>query len=203
VNPNFPEWDQRCTLAPNATEVQPYGALSSYLEADANVHRRDMVLAIRLDNGDSLSFPFLDYGGKPAVAECSGTAFVKLGGEVHPRPGGGTPIWVNNFQLIYLAFPNSAGQTPASTLQKFAQASNAEEFTTILAFIAKATADAVKNPRARTYIGKNLAVDVGGTNPLQAYERWKKLPENRQYLPDVIDLADLIDVALRDNGFIP
>ena len=149
VNPQYPEWDQRCTLVPNATEVQAYASLSTPLAYEAKVNKRDMVLAIRLDSGKSLAFPFIDVGNKPAVAECSATAFVKLDGVVRPRPGK-TPLFENNFQLLYLAFPNSAGQAPSATLSKFATASNAEEFSTVLAFIAKATADAWHDPRGAT-----------------------------------------------------
>jgi hypothetical protein len=188
VNPRFPEWDQRSTLVPDAKQVQAYGALSGQLKREANLYMQDKVLAIRLDlSTDTLVFPFLDAGGNDsdAVAECSWTAFTELGGSFTRRPTGQL-LKNGELLLLYLAFPN--GQTPAAVLSEIGRLDNADEFPIILAFIANASAA----------VGRGRV----GQNPLQEYERWKKLLPERQFRPDIINLDDVIAQGLMANGFI-
>jgi hypothetical protein len=100
------------------------------------------------------------------VAECSFAAFTGLGGEYHPEREGAAKF-PNNFLLLYLAFPKSVGQDPASILAKFATASNASDFPMILAFIAETTAQA-----------KAKGSRVVNGDPLKDFENWKKASSN-------------------------
>ena len=159
-NPRFPSWDQRYFLPHDAFAQEPFGALATPLGAAASLHLNDTVFAVRLDTTDTLSFPFRDVGFGYKVAECSFAAFTGLGGVYHPENEGAAKF-PNDFLLLYLAFPG--GQSPASTLAKFATASNAADFPAILAFIAQATVDAK---------AKNSKVVSG--DPLKAFETWKK-----------------------------
>src|SRR5262249_36976458 len=164
----FREWDQRYYLPPDVVSsndpVQaPYGALSSGLTHVAGVHLRDQVFAINRDTGATLTFPFMDgaYGNK--VAECSLSAFLKLGGKEVFLKRRGKPTtekdrrhWNNSkFELLYLAFPSS--QSPRQALRNFASASNADEFPILLAFLAgtRGAADAVSE--FNRWQGSNLA----------------------------------------------
>ncbi len=186
VNPNFPIWDQRAFLPPDSREQVAYAALSTVLEKVAGVQLNDMVLAIRLDSGASLAFPFLDRGFKPKVGECSIKAFTSLGGVVASNVNASR----NDFILLYLALANSDGQTPQAILQKFARATNAEDLPVILAFIAKATADARKKKPSGL-------VSVGG-NPLLEFEKWKKSAST--VMPAEYEV---INNGLREAGFNP
>lgn len=188
VNSRFEEWDQRCTLEANATAIQAYGALSKTLASDASLSVGDTLLAIRLDNGDSAAFPFLDSGKGNAVAECSSTAYIRLGGTF--KVGLGGMLYKADDpgpHFLYLAFPR--GRTPAAVLHQISTYDNSEEFTAILSYIAKATA----------------SVRYGQVNqdPVWNYNQWKRTPENRRHLnTELNDFGDVIDVALRDNGFV-
>jgi hypothetical protein len=189
VNPLYPDWDQRSYLPVGSTTQVPNAALSVPLENVTGVHLKDIVLAIRLDTGTTGAFPFLDRGFKPKVAECSIGAFTAMGGVVASRVNASK----NDFLLLYLAFANSAGQTPADTLQKFASAANAEEFPVLLAFIAQATSDTKKNSRD--------AMKTVSGDPVKNFEKWKKLRASSSgVLPECFDV---INQGLRDAGFIP
>ena len=159
-NTRFPSWDQRFFLPHDAFAQEPFGALAIPLGTETGLHLNDTVFAVRLDTTDTLSFPFRDTGLGYKVAECSLAALTGLGGVYYPERQGAAKF-PNDFLLLYLAFPG--GQTPASTLAKFATASNASDFPIILSFIAQATADAnVKHSKV-----------VSG-DPLRAFETWKK-----------------------------
>jgi len=179
VNPLFPEWDQRSTIPPSARDVQPYGAVGAQLNREAKVNKRDTVLAIGCDNGMSLAFPFLDWGNGDAVAECSWTAFTALCG-TFGRRAGGQLYKSSEPRFLYLAFPN--GQTPAAVLSQIGGFDNGNEFTTILAFLVQAT------------------LKRSSSNPVQDYEFRKKHPELNQD-PTITNLATVIDMNLRPNGF--
>jgi hypothetical protein len=179
VNPRFPEWDQRSTVAPSTRDVQPYGAVGALLNREAKVNKRDTVLAIGCDNGNSLAFPFLDWGNGDAVAECSWTAFTALGG-TFGRRGGGQLYKTSEPRFLYLAFPN--GQTPSAVLSQIGAFDNGDEFTTILAFLVQAT------------------LERSAGNPVQDYEFRRKHPELNQN-PTITNLATVIDTKLRANGF--
>jgi hypothetical protein len=160
ANPRFPSWDQRFFLPYDAFAQAPFGALAVPLGTATGLHLSDTVFAVRLDTTDTLSFHFRDTGFGDKVAECSFAAFTGLGGVYHPEKEGAAKF-PNDFLLLYLAFPG--GQTPASTLAKFATASNASDFPIILSFIAQTTADA-----------KAKASKVVSGDPLKAFEIWKK-----------------------------
>jgi hypothetical protein len=159
-NTRYPAWDQRYFLPHDALEQEAFGALAVPLRQVTGLNLNDTVFAMRLDTDDTLAFPFRDVGFGYKVAECSLAAFTGMGGDYHPEKKGAAKF-PNNFLNLYLAFPG--GQTPASTLAKFATATNASDFPVMLAFIAQATVDAQ---------GKHSKV-VGG-DPLTAYEAWKK-----------------------------
>jgi hypothetical protein len=160
ANRRFRSWDQRYFLPHDASAQGPFGALAVPLGTPTGLRLNDTVFAVRLDTTDTLSFPFRDTGFGYKVAECSLAAFTGLGGVYHPEKNGAAKF-PNNFLLLYLAFPG--GQTPASTLAKFATALNASDFPVILSFIAQATVDAkAKHSKA-----------VSG-DPLKAFETWKK-----------------------------
>ena len=192
TNPQFQAWpwDQRYFLPPDKLAQQSFGALSTGLASYTGLRLKDMVLAIRLDTGDSLAFPFLDSGNGYKVAECSFAAFTGLGGIYHPERERAAKF-PNDFLLLYLAFPNSAGQTPAATLANFATASNALDFPIILAFIAKMTADTNANANGK----KTVTGD-----PLAEFAKWKKLKPELQIKPDPFDT---INQSLRAAGFNP
>jgi len=162
VNPRYPDWDQRHYLPDDVLDQTPFGALADGLKKDAGLDQGDTVFAIRLDKPHTLSFPFRDMGYGNKVAECSLAAFTGLGGEYHPENRGAAKF-PNNFQLIYLTFPNK--KTPKSTLEEFARASNADEFPVMLAFIAQASADATINRDG----SRNVTAD-----PIRNFENWKK-----------------------------
>lgn len=187
VNPAFPIWDQRAFLPAVPSGNQVYAALSKPLENATGVKLKDIVLAIRLDTYAWSHFPFLDVGLKPKVGECSVGAFKSLDGE-NGAPKNGRPTYKNNFQVVYLAFPSSAGQTPATVLSKFAKASNASDLPMILAFIAKATTDAKTKSK-----GGTAAVT---TDPLKEWEQWNK--GNSEFTPHYFDM---IAQSLSDAGF--
>jgi hypothetical protein len=179
VNALFPDWDQRSTIPPSARDVQPYGAVGAQLNREAKVNKRDTVLAIGCDNGMSLAFPFLDWGNGDAVAECSWTAFTALGG-TFGRRAGGQLYKSSEPRFLYLAFPNA--QTPSAVLSQIGGFDNGNEFTTILAFLVQAT------------------LKRSSSNPVQDYEFRKKHPELNQD-PTITNLATVIDMNLRTNGF--
>jgi hypothetical protein len=160
ANTRYRSWDQRYFLRHDAFVQEAFGALAVPLGSATGLRLKDTVFAVRLDTGDTLAFPFRDTGFGYKVAECSFAAFTGLGGIYHPEREGAAKF-PNDFQLLYLAFPD--GQTPASTLGRFASASNALDFPIILAFIAQATADAK---------AKGSAVVSG--DPLKEFEKWKK-----------------------------
>lgn len=162
VNPFFPDWDQRSYLPVGATTQIPNAALSIPLENVTGLRLNDKVFAIRLDTGKSLAFPFLDHGYKAKVGECSIGAFVGLDGVVAERVNASK----NDFVLLYLAFANSAVDTPQAKLVKLASAVNAEDFPILLSFIADATLQA-------TTASKTSTVTVGG-DPIRNFEKWKK-----------------------------
>jgi hypothetical protein len=148
----------------------------------------DSLLAIRLDNGATAAFPFVDRGYGNGVAECSTKAYLDLGGTFGRRPEGqlyksDTP----ELRFLYLAFPK--GRKPSAVLAQIAKLDNSNAFPVLLAFIVKATA--------------TVKYGQVNTNPVWEYEQWKKLPDERRYNPDIMDFGDLIDVGLRDNGFSP
>ncbi len=147
------------------------------------LHLNDTVFALRLDTGDTLAFPFRDTGFGYKVAECSFAAFTGLGGIYHPERQGAAKF-PNDFLLLYLAFPNSAGQTPASILAKFATASNAPDFPMILAFIAQTTAHA-----------KAKGSKVVSGDPLKDFENWKKSPSKIN-----LSYFDVINQGLNNAG---
>lgn len=179
VNSRFPEWDQRSTTPPSARDVQPYGAVGAQLNREAKVNKRDTVLAISCDTGNSLEFPFLDWGNGDAVAECSWTAFTALGG-TFGRRAGGQLYKSSEPRFLYLAFPN--GQTPSKVLSQIGAFDNGDEFTMILAFLAQAT------------------LERSSRDPVQEYELRKKHPELNQN-PTITNLATAIDTNLRRSGF--
>jgi len=180
VNPDFPEWDQRSTIPLNATAVQPYGAVSAQLYREGKVDKRDTVLAISCNTGKSLTFPILDWGNEDAVAECSWTAFTALGGTFGRYPSG--RLYKSSEPLfLYLAFPNK--QAPATVLSQIGAFDNGDEFTTILACLVQAT------------------MERSSRNPVQDYEQRKKHPELNQN-PTITNLATVIDMNLRPNGFV-
>jgi hypothetical protein len=181
VNSRFPEWDQRSTIPLGARDVQPYGAVGAQLFREAKVNKRDTVLAISCDTGNSLAFPFLDWGNGDAVAECSWTAFTALGG-TFGRRGGGQLYKTSEPRFLYLAFPN--GQTPSAVLSQIGAFDNGDEFTMILAFLVQAT------------------LERSSKDPVQEYEWRKKHPELNQN-PTITNLATVIDTKLRANGFTP
>jgi hypothetical protein len=176
-NAKFKTWDQRYWLPPNVVAsndpVQPpFGALSSGLRQVSGVVMGDQVLAIKRDTGTSLAFPFMDgaYGNK--VAECSLSAFLKLGGKEIDRRH-----WNNNkFELLYLAFPHS--QSPSQALSNFASATNASEFPLLLAFLAGAR---------------------GGADAVAKFKRWQELDTNDEKPKP--PYLDVIEPALRVAGF--
>jgi hypothetical protein len=86
---------------------------------------------------------------------------------------------------LYLAFPKR--QAPEAALAKFATATNADDFTAMLAFLAQATMDAP---------GGNKKKVTG--NPLHSYELWKT-----NGTPKLPSIHGTIESALRDNGFTP
>jgi hypothetical protein len=179
VNSRFPEWDQRSTLPPSARDVQPYGALGARLFREAKVSKRDTVLAISCDTGNSLAFPFLDWGNDNAVAEFSWTAFTALGGTFGKRAGGQL-FKTSEPRFLYLAFPN--GQTPSAVLSQIGTFDNGDEFSMILAFLVQAT------------------LERSSKDPVQEYEWRKKHPELNQN-PTITNLATAIYTNLRANGF--
>jgi hypothetical protein len=162
ANKNYPSWDQRYFLPHDGFAQDPFGALAIPLGHATGVQLNDMVFAVRLDSGANLTFPFRDVGFGNKVAECSFAAFTGLGGEYHPEREGAAKF-PNDFLLLYLAFPKSVGQAPASILAKFATASNADDFPMILAFIAETTAAA-----------KAKGSRVASGDPLKDFEKWKK-----------------------------
>jgi hypothetical protein len=200
VNPMFPFWDQRYTLLPDATQVQEYAALSSYLMVSkhdpnnaAALELNHRVAGIRLDNGVSVKMPFLDSGFKPKVAECSLYSFTALGGQI------GTVFPVanhvrNNFLVFYIAFPVKTDEAINATLAQFASAPNADQFPSMLAFVAKATVDAT----GRRMPG-NGAITVN-TDPMKEWEKWHKLPTEQQTPPASLNV---INTFLAANGFSP
>jgi hypothetical protein len=188
VNTAYPEWDQRAFLPPDAFAQVPYGALSTVLAGETGLDLNDIVLGVRLDSGKSLTFPFLDRGFTRAVAECSIEAFIALDGEVNwSNPNRSN----NNWEVLYLAFPRSAGQTADTMLAKFASAANADDFPMMLAFIAQATVDARK-ARSRTV----------STDPLSNYERWKRSQATKSPAAAPATLA-MVSQSLTQAGFSP
>ena len=179
VNPRFPKWDQRSTIPPSAKDVQPYGAVGATLNREAKVNKRDTVLAIGCDSGNSLAFPFLDWGNGDALAECSWTAFTALGGTFGKYPWGQL-YKTSEPRFLYLAFPNK--QTPATVLSQIGRFDNSDEFTMILACLVQAT------------------LQRSSMDPVQEYERRKKHPELNQD-PGITNLATSIYTNLRPNGF--
>jgi hypothetical protein len=179
VNLNYPEWDQRSTVPPSATDVQPYGAVGAQLSNDAKVNKRDTILAISCDTGNSLAFPILDSGNGDAVAECSWTAFTALGGTLGRRPGGQL-YKTSEPRFLYLVFPKR--QTPSAVLSQIGAFDNGDEFTMILAFLVQAT------------------LQRSSKDPVQEYEWRKKHPELNQN-PTITNLATTIHTNLRPNGF--
>ena len=178
VNSRFPEWDQRSTIPPSATDVQPYGAVGAQLFREAKVNKRDTVLAMSCDTGNSLAFPFLDWGNGDAVAECSWTAFTALGG-TFGRRAGGQLYKTSEPRFLYLAFPN--GQAPSAVLSQIGAFDNGNEFAMILAFLVQAT------------------FERSSRDPVQEFEWRKKHPELNQN-PTITNLATAIDTNLRANG---
>ena len=76
----------------------PYASLSNGLrDAGACASSNDMVLAVRLDNGQTLAFPFLDSDGGAKVGECSLEAFTALGGV----PAADINMSDNSFVLLF------------------------------------------------------------------------------------------------------
>src|SRR6266568_1767942 len=183
ANPRYPSWDQRYFLPHDAFAQEPFGALAIPLGHATGLHLNDTVFALRLDTGDTLAFPFRDTGFGYKVAECSFAAFTGLGGIYHPERQGAAKF-PNDFLLLYLAFPNSAGQTPASILAKFATASNAPDFPMILAFIAQTTAHA-----------KAKGSKVVSGDPLKDFENWKKSPSKIN-----LSYFDVINQGLNNAG---
>ena len=186
ANTNYPRWDQRYFLPHDGFSQEPFAALGRPLAHATGLHLNDMVFAVRLDSGTSLAFPFRDTGYKPAVAECSFAAFTALGGVYHPEREGAAKF-PNDFLVLYLAFPKSVGQTPASILAKFATASNAFDFPMILAFIAQATVDA-----------KARGSKVVHGDPLKNFEKWKNTASNTEPL-----YFDVINQSLSDAAGSP
>jgi hypothetical protein len=137
-----------------------FGALAVPLGTLTGLKLNDTCFAIRLDTTVTLPFPFRDTGFGYKVAECSFATYTGLGGDYRPEKNGAAKF-PNNFLLLYLAFPGK--QTPASVLAKFATASNASDFSVILAFIAQATVDA-KAKKSKVVSG----------DPIKAFEAWKK-----------------------------
>jgi hypothetical protein len=156
-NTRYPAWDQRYFLPHDALEQEAFGALAVPLGQVTGLKLNDTVFAMRLDTDDTLEFTFRDVGFGYKVAECSLKAFTGMGGDYHPEKKGAAKF-PNNFLNLYLAFPG--GQSPSSTLAKFATASNASDFPVILAFIAQTT----QNAKGKVVTG----------DPLTAYEAWKK-----------------------------
>jgi hypothetical protein len=179
-NPKFAIWDQRYWLPTNVVAsndpVQPpFGALSSGLKRVSGVVMGDQVLAIKRDTGNSLAFPFMDGANGNKVAECSLSAFLKLGGRELDRRH-----WDNNkFELLYLAFPHS--QSPSSALSNFANSDNASDFPVLLAFLAGAR---------------------GGADAVSKFKKWQELDVSDDAKPRPPYL-DVIEPALRVAGFTP
>ena len=177
TNTTFPKWDQRFYLpadvvSSNDPVQPPFGALSSGLSSVSGVAMRDQVLAVNRGTGISLAFPFMDgaYGNK--VAECSLSAFLKLGGKEKDRRH-----WDNSkLELLYIAFPNK--QAPSDALRNFAGASNASDFPVLLAF---------------------LAGTRGASDATAQFKRWQDstAPGPRPKPP----YYDVIEAALRVAGF--
>jgi hypothetical protein len=117
---------------------------------------------MRLVGASHAAFPFLDHGYKPKVGECSMEAFTALGGQLAANVNASD----NRFLVLFLAFPQSAGQSADSMLTKFAAAANADDFPVMLAFVAQATLDA-KNDRT-----KSSPREVDG-DPVTNFQRWK------------------------------
>lgn len=189
INGFFPEWDQRCFLPLNLKAQQAYAALSVPLQKETGLKLKDIVLAIRTDTYAWTVFPFLDTGFQPKVGECSRAAFGDLQGKTgFPRKG--RPTYSNDFQVLYLAFANSAGQTPAAMLANFAKATNWSDFEVILAFVAQVTTDAKAKSRGGT-------VRVSG-DPLREWETWRK---GKVGVPP--RGFEMIAQSLSDAGFNP
>jgi hypothetical protein len=185
-NTAFPVWDQRSTLPPGDKVMVPFGALSTVLAKETGLQLQDRVMAIRLDNGQSLSFPFLDSGHGTKVAEVGLRAFTGVGGVLNEA---NINLTDNRFMLLYLAFNRSAGQDVWGPLQSFAKAPNAEDFPVLLAFIASATTETRKNSSGMATVK---------TNPIQEFEKWKKSGSDK--MPEHYDV---IKKELQKLGFDP
>jgi hypothetical protein len=188
VNTNYPEWDQRAFLPPDAAAQIPYGALSTVLASETGLDLNDIVLGVRLDSGKSLTFPFLDRGFTRAVAECSIEAFIALDGEVN---WGNINRSNNDWLVLFLAFARSAGQTADTLLAKFASAANADDFPMMLAFVAQATVDARK---ARSRV---VSID-----PVSSFEHWKRSQATKTPAAAPSILAT-VSQSLTQAGFSP
>jgi hypothetical protein len=188
VNLAYPEWDQRAFLPPDAFAQVPYAALSTVLAGETGLDLNDIVLGVRLDSGKSLTFPFLDRGFTRKVAECSIEAFIALDGEVN---WGNINRSTNNWLVLYLAFVRSAGQSADTMLARFASAANADEFPMMLAFIAQATVDA-----------RAARSSVVSTDPLSAYERWKRSQATKTPAAAPSTLP-MVNQSLTQAGFSP
>jgi hypothetical protein len=187
VNTAFPDWDQRSYLPPDTTAQVPNAALSVIVEDVTSLRLNDVVLGMRLDNGASLTFPFLDHGFDAKVGECSVGTFEGLGGVVAANVN----LSDNNFLVLYLAFAKSAGQTADSMLTRFAAAPNADDFPVMLAFIAQTTSNAKTG-------GKKV---VSG-DPVTDFQRWKASQGTRS--PGVLPgTFAMVDQALSNAGFSP
>jgi hypothetical protein len=180
ANRAYPEWDQRYFLPPGEILQGPYAALSSGFARLTGIDFGDTLFALRLDSGQTAAFPFRDSGYGWKVAECGYEAFAAVGGVVAQQVNNS----VNDFLLLYLAFPGKL--TPQAVLTQFGTATNAEDFPSILAFLAQATMDA-----------KGHSKRVGG-DPLDSYEKWKK-----RGTPTRPAIYDTIVTALSNNGFNP
>ena len=187
LNTAFPDWDQRAFLPPGATTLVPNAALSLRLEAVTSLRLNDMVLGMRLDDGATLEFPFLDHGRKPKVGECSVGVFTGLGGHLAADINASN----NDFLVLYLAFAKSAGQTADYMLTRFASAANADDFPVLLAFIAQTTLNAKTRGRK----------EVNG-DPVTDFQRWKASQGTRS--PGVLPSTfAMVDQALSSAGFSP
>jgi hypothetical protein len=118
-------------------------------------------------------------------------AFTALGGQLAANINASD----NRFLVLFLAFPQSAGQSADSMLTKFAAAANADDFPVMLAFVAQATLDA-KNDRT-----KSSPREVDG-DPVTNFQRWKASQGTRSpgALPSTFAV---VDQALSNAGYSP
>lgn len=197
VNRNYPIWDARHHLQPNAKVIEPYMALSNHLKPlPANLDIGHHVLGVRLDSGASVTMRFIDSAGDHIkVGEISSTAFVALGGKM---PGGlfAANRAANNFLVFYIAVPVTEPKEIQNTFAELSMAPNGADLPVMLSFVAQATVTATgsKTP------GNEPAIVVPDSDPMIAFKQWKAAPPSRQVVPTSYER---IRSFLMSLGYVP